>query len=126
MAIHAKNKVRIKCAICTHATCICFIVTIYAHTKQMQAARILYARVQFVHILHMCTLHVCCVECNICAAHILQLSIFVRDRLDCTEVSFNPENGAFSQNQKVTHRVTDKVTTITRMRMHAEGNYSPF
>ena len=44
----------------------------------MQAARILYTRVQFVHILHMCTLHVCCVERNICAAHILRLSIFVR------------------------------------------------
>ena len=42
----------------------------------MQAARILYARVQFVH---MCTLHVCCVERNICAAHILRLSIFVRE-----------------------------------------------
>ena len=36
----------------------------------MQAARILYTHVQFVHILHMCTLHVCCVERNICAAHI--------------------------------------------------------
>ena len=54
------------------------IVTICTHTKQKQAARILYTRVQFVHILHMCTLHVCCVERNICAAHILRLSIFVR------------------------------------------------
>ena len=53
------------------------IVTICTHTKQIQAARILYACVQFVHILHMCTLHVCCVERNICAAHILRLSIFV-------------------------------------------------
>ena len=44
----------------------------------MQAARILYTRVQFVHILYMCTLHVCYVERNICAAHILRLSIFVR------------------------------------------------
>ena len=34
--------------------------------------------VQFVHILHMCTLHVWYVERNICAAHILRLSIFVR------------------------------------------------
>ena len=54
------------------------IVTICTHTKQMQGARILYARVQFVH---MCTLHVCCVERNICAAPILRLSIFVRDTL---------------------------------------------
>ena len=53
----------------------------------MQAARILYTRVQFVHILHMCTLHVCCVERNICAAHILRLSIFVRVFLNyCAEL----------------------------------------
>ena len=54
------------------------VVTICTHTKQIQAAHILYACVQFVHILHMCTLHVCCVERNICAAHILRLFIFVR------------------------------------------------
>ena len=62
------------------------IVTICTHTKQMQAAFFLYTCVQFVHILHMCTLHVCCVERNICAAHILRLSIFVRDGI-CVALS---------------------------------------
>ena len=70
------------------------IVTICTHTKQMQAARILYARVQFVHILHMCTLHVCCVERNICAAHILRLSIFVRECIQVLQIDSSYVAGA--------------------------------
>ena len=37
--------------------------------------------------------------------------------LECTDVSFNPENGAISTVKKQ----TDKVTTVTLSRMHAEG-----
>ena len=41
--------------------------------------------------------------------------------LECTDVSFNPENGAFSTIKKKTDRQTDKVTTVTLSRMRAEG-----
>ena len=72
---------RIKCAeIVQFAT---RIVTICTHTKQMQAARILYTCVQFVHILHMCTLHVCCIERNImCSTHTAAIH-FCKGLLSC-------------------------------------------
>ena len=46
--------------------------------------------------------------------------------LECTDVSFNPENGAFSKIKKwhtdrQTDWLTDKVTTVTLSRMRAEG-----
>ena len=45
--------------------------------------------------------------------------------LECTDVSFNPENGAFStikkKTDRQTDRQTDKVTTVTLSRMRAEG-----
>ena len=41
--------------------------------------------------------------------------------LECTDVSFNSENGAFSTIKKQTDRQTDKVTTVTLSRMRAEG-----
>ena len=41
--------------------------------------------------------------------------------LECIDVIFNPENGAFSTIKKQTDRQTDKVTTVTLSRMRAEG-----
>ena len=47
--------------------------------------------------------------------------------LECTDVSFKPENGAFSkiksdtQTDRLTDRQTDKVTTVTLSCMRAEG-----
>ena len=45
--------------------------------------------------------------------------------LECIDVIFNPENGAFStikkQTDRQTDRQTDKVTTVTLSRMRAEG-----
>ena len=38
-----------------------------------------------------------------------------------TDVSFNPENGAFSREKWHTDWQTDKVTTVTLSHMRAEG-----
>ena len=51
---------------------------------------------------------------------VLHLKHFNR-HLECIDVSFNPENGAFSTIKKQTDRHTDKVTTVTLSRMRTEG-----
>ena len=42
--------------------------------------------------------------------------------LECTDVSVNPEKGAFAKIKKVAHRQTNKVTAITLSRMRADGS----
>ena len=41
--------------------------------------------------------------------------------LECTDLSFNPENCTFSTIKKQADTQTDKVTTVTLSRMRAEG-----